>query len=146
MTTDDRAAPHRRVPYLQVADRLEDRIRRGEFGGDGKLPATGDLAEWCGVGKGVVRHAREELVRRNLAVLRFGQGYFARAPETPANTRNFGTAEGSGTAVPLAPRASGPGPPQGSRRPGHPKPCPAGGTEMPEGRRPRMIASCPGAT
>jgi DNA-binding GntR family transcriptional regulator len=66
-------------PYLQVADRLEDRIRRGEFGADGKLPATGDLAAWYGVSAGVVRHARQELIRRNLAVLRLGEGYFARA-------------------------------------------------------------------
>lgn len=25
-------------PYLQIADRIEDRIRRGEFGEHGKLP------------------------------------------------------------------------------------------------------------
>ena len=79
MTTDDRA-PLRidEWPYIQVADRIEDRIRRGEFGGDGKLPATAELAGWYGVGRGVVRHAREELVRRNLAVFRLGEGYFAR--------------------------------------------------------------------
>lgn len=40
-------------PYLQVTDRLEDRIRRGEFGADGKLPGTADLADWYGVGRGV---------------------------------------------------------------------------------------------
>jgi DNA-binding FadR family transcriptional regulator len=67
-------------PYIQVADRLEDRIRRGEFGADGKLPATADLADWYGVSKGIVRHARQELARRNLAVFRPGDGYFARAP------------------------------------------------------------------
>ena len=65
-------------PYLQIADRLEDRIRRGEFGEDGKLPGTPELAEWYGVSRGIVRHAREELVRRNLAVFRLGEGYFAR--------------------------------------------------------------------
>ncbi len=79
MTTDDRAPlAADEWPYAQVADRLEDRIRGGEFGADGKLPATAELAGWYGVGRGVVRHAREELVRRNLAVFRLGEGYFAR--------------------------------------------------------------------
>ncbi|HEY1822887.1 MAG TPA: GntR family transcriptional regulator, partial [Trebonia sp.] len=48
-------------PFAQIADRLEDRIRRGEFGADGQLPATGELAEWYGVSAWVVRHARKEL-------------------------------------------------------------------------------------
>jgi DNA-binding GntR family transcriptional regulator len=65
-------------PYIQLADRLEDRIRRGEFGSDGPLPATPELAEWYGQKPGVIRHARQELVRRNLVVFRLGQGYFAR--------------------------------------------------------------------
>ena len=65
-------------PYIQLADRLEVRIRKGEFGEDGKLPVTGELAEWYDVKVGVVRHARQELTRRNLVVFRLGQGYFAR--------------------------------------------------------------------
>lgn len=80
MTTDDRAPlAINEWPYLQVADRLEDRIRRGEFGQDGKLPRTDELADWYGVGPAVIRHARRELCRRNLAVFRLGHGYFARA-------------------------------------------------------------------
>ena len=43
--------------YLQLADRLEDRIRKGEFGEDGKLPVTGELAEWYDV-KGRRHQAR----------------------------------------------------------------------------------------
>jgi DNA-binding GntR family transcriptional regulator len=65
-------------PYLQVADRLEDRIRRREFGEDGKLPGTDELAEWYGVKAGVIRHARQELTHRNLIVFKLGHGYFAR--------------------------------------------------------------------
>ena len=65
-------------PYIQVADRLEYRIREGEFGEDGKLPGTDELVEWYGVKVGVIRHARQELLRRNLAVFRLGHGYFAR--------------------------------------------------------------------
>jgi len=67
-------------PYLQIADRLEDRIRRGEFGTDGKLPATAYLAGHYGVSQYVIRHAREELLRRNLVVHRLGEGWFARVP------------------------------------------------------------------
>jgi DNA-binding GntR family transcriptional regulator len=66
-------------PYLQLADRLEERIRKGEFGEDGKLPGMDELAEWYGVKAGVIRHARQELTRRNLVVFRLGHGYFARA-------------------------------------------------------------------
>jgi DNA-binding GntR family transcriptional regulator len=78
---DDRAPfPIDEWPYIVLADRLEERVRRGEFGGDGKLPVTGELAEWYGVKVGVIGHARQELVRRNLAVFRLGQGYFARGP------------------------------------------------------------------
>jgi hypothetical protein len=65
-------------PYIQLADRLEDRIRKGEFGEDGKLPVTGELAEWYGVTPAVIRHARQVLTRRNLVVFRLGHGYFAR--------------------------------------------------------------------
>ena len=76
---DDRAPfPNDEWPYLVLADRLEDRIRRGEFGEDGQLPGADEIAERYGVKLGVIRHARQELVRRNLAVFRLGRGYFAR--------------------------------------------------------------------
>lgn len=85
---DDDLAPFRidEWPYLQLADRLEDRIRRGEFGEDGKLPANVELAERYGVKSGVIRHAWQELVHRNLAVLRLGHGYFVRGavPRNPS--------------------------------------------------------------
>jgi DNA-binding GntR family transcriptional regulator len=92
-TGDDDLAPFAidEWPYIQLADRLEDRIRRGEFGEDGKMPATDELAERYGVKDGVIRHARQELVRRNLAVFRLGHGYFARV----AGPRNQPAADGS---------------------------------------------------
>jgi DNA-binding GntR family transcriptional regulator len=65
-------------PYIQLADRLEDRIRKGEFGEDGKMPVTDELAEWYSASPAVIRHARQELTRRNLVVFRLGHGYFAR--------------------------------------------------------------------
>jgi DNA-binding GntR family transcriptional regulator len=89
---DDRAPfPLDEWPYIVLADRLEDRIRKGEFGEDGKLPAADELAERYGVKAGVIRHSRQELVRRNLAVFRVGQGYFARV----AVPRNLSAADGS---------------------------------------------------
>jgi len=77
--SDDRAPfPADEWPYIVLADRIEDRIRRGEFGEDGKLPSAAELAERYGVKASVIRHARQELGRRNLAVFRLGHGYFAR--------------------------------------------------------------------
>jgi len=78
--TPDDQAPLRidEWPYLQIADRLEDRIRRGEFGEDGQLPGTFDLSEWYGVGVEVIRHARNELKHRGLVVVRLGHGTFVR--------------------------------------------------------------------
>jgi len=64
--------------YVQLADRIEMRIGRGEFGEDGKLPGEPELAEWYGVGIKAVRHARQELKRRGLVVVVPGRGTFAR--------------------------------------------------------------------
>jgi GntR family transcriptional regulator len=66
-------------PYIQVADRIEKRIRNGEFGEDGRLPGSPELAEWYGVTVKVVGHAREELIRRELVVSVKGRGTFVRA-------------------------------------------------------------------
>jgi DNA-binding GntR family transcriptional regulator len=66
-------------PYIQVADRIEKRIRNGEFGEDGRLPSSPELAEWYGVTVKVVGHAREELIRRELVVSVKGRGTFVRA-------------------------------------------------------------------
>jgi GntR family transcriptional regulator len=52
--------------YLQVAERIAERIRGGEFAGDGRLPSEPELCEHYGVGTGVIRHARQELMRRGL--------------------------------------------------------------------------------
>jgi DNA-binding GntR family transcriptional regulator len=91
--TDDDRAPFAadEWPYLQLADRLEDRIRKGEFGEDGKLPTADELAERYGVKISVIRHARKELLHRNVAEFRAWQGYFARA----AAPRNQSAADGA---------------------------------------------------
>ncbi len=73
-------------PYIQVADRLEDRIRRGEFGADGQLPSTVELADWYGVSVSVIRHARKELLHRGLVTFIVGRGTFARAATAEKQT------------------------------------------------------------
>ena len=65
-----------RFTYLQVADRLAERIRAGEFGRTGKLPGGPGLCDHYGVGAAVVRHARQELLRRGLVVVKTGRGTF----------------------------------------------------------------------
>jgi len=77
MTGHDRApfVPDRFV-YEQVADRLAERIRSGEFGGTGKLPGERELAGQYGTGVKAVRHARQELMRRGLVVTVPGKGTF----------------------------------------------------------------------
>jgi DNA-binding CsgD family transcriptional regulator len=65
-------------PYKVLADRLEDRIRKGEFGEDGPLPTTAELSEWYGQKRAVIRHARQELQRRGQITYKPGHRYFAR--------------------------------------------------------------------
>jgi DNA-binding GntR family transcriptional regulator len=67
MTDDDLAPfPADEFEYRVVADRLEARIHRGEFGETGKLPSARDLMAHYGVGAAVVSHARRELKERGL--------------------------------------------------------------------------------
>jgi DNA-binding GntR family transcriptional regulator len=86
-------------PYLQVADRLEDRIRAGEFGADGQLPTTGELMTWYGQKPGVVSHAYKGLMHRGLVRPRAGNGYFVRpAAQKPGRDRLWDLAQARTTA------------------------------------------------
>jgi DNA-binding transcriptional regulator YhcF (GntR family) len=58
--------PRDQFPYLVLADRIEARIRRGEFGETGKLPSARELIGHYRVSLSVVTHARQELRRRGL--------------------------------------------------------------------------------
>ena len=60
----------------QVADRIEKRIRSGEFDEKGKLPGALDLAEWYSVSVKVIGRARAELEKRGLVRLDPGRGTF----------------------------------------------------------------------
>jgi DNA-binding GntR family transcriptional regulator len=62
--------------YRVVADRLADRIRRGEFAETGQIPGEARLCEHYGLGVAAVRRARQELVQRGLVHVRQGHGTF----------------------------------------------------------------------
>ncbi|HEV3381667.1 MAG TPA: winged helix-turn-helix domain-containing protein [Trebonia sp.] len=82
MTADgEEPFPPDRFPYEEIADRLEKRIRNGEFDETGKLPPESELCARYGHGVGAVAHARRILMRRGLVVVKIGKGVFlARRP------------------------------------------------------------------
>jgi DNA-binding GntR family transcriptional regulator len=67
--------------YLAVADRIDARIRAGEFGEGGRLPSRHQLAAWYGVGDGSVRKAVRLLEGRGLVRVLPGKGTFALVPD-----------------------------------------------------------------
>jgi len=75
MTAAD-GAPFALDEFLQVADRIAERIKAGEFGEGGRLPSAPQLCEHYGAGAGVIRHARQELKLRGLIVIVPGKGAF----------------------------------------------------------------------
>lgn len=79
MEDDDRAPIDPRgadLVYVTVADRIERRIRAGEFGETGRLPSEAALAEWYGVARMTVRRAHQELIARGLVRVVAGKGTF----------------------------------------------------------------------
>lgn len=82
MSEDDRAPIDSKGPelvYVTVADRLERRIRAGEWGEAGRLPSETDLAEWYGVARMTVRRAERLLTERGLVIVVPSKGTFVRA-------------------------------------------------------------------
>lgn len=81
MTEDDRAPIKGDGPelvYAIVADRIERRIRAGEFGESGRLPSEAALAEWYGVARMTIRRAHAELTERGLVTVVPGKGTFVK--------------------------------------------------------------------
>lgn len=69
MEEDDRApidSSGAELVYVTVANRIERRIRAGEFGDSGRLPGEQDLADWYGVARMTIRRAHQELAERGL--------------------------------------------------------------------------------
>jgi DNA-binding GntR family transcriptional regulator len=90
MTEDDRAPIDPHGPdfvYQVVADRIERRIRAGEFGDAGRLPSEADLAEWYGVAKMTMRRVHTELEARGLIIRRIGKGTFVIRPGREGTSR-----------------------------------------------------------
>lgn len=67
--------------YVTVANRIERRIRAGEFGDAGRLPGETDLAEWYGVARMTIRRAHQELTQRGLVRVVPGKGTYVTRPQ-----------------------------------------------------------------
>jgi len=65
--------------YVQVADHIEDRIRRGELRPGARLPAERDLADQYGVAYLTIRRAAAELRERGLIRTIHGRGTYVAA-------------------------------------------------------------------
>jgi len=64
--------------YVQLADRLLEQIRAGDYGVGERIPSEHSLASNFGVGRPTVRQATESLVRRGYLSRRRGAGTFVR--------------------------------------------------------------------
>ena len=69
--------PHSPLPlYHQLAERLLEGIRSGDFPTGAKLPSEPQLARAYGIGRPTVRQATEVLVRRRVVERKRGSGTF----------------------------------------------------------------------
>ncbi len=66
--------------YVQVADDIAARIRRGEFPAGSRLPSEAELASHYGVAKMTVRRALEVLRERGMVRTLHGRGSVVVAP------------------------------------------------------------------
>ncbi len=66
--------------YHQLADRLLDGIRSGEYPSGGRIPAETELARRFGIGRPTVRQATDLLVRRGCLERRRGSGTYVLEP------------------------------------------------------------------
>jgi GntR family transcriptional regulator len=84
-------SPNDRPLYLEVRDKLIDRIRLGEWGPGEAIPSEFEVADEYDVGQGTARKAIAALAEENLVVRRQGLGTFV-FEHTPNDilTRFFG--------------------------------------------------------
>lgn len=67
--------------YHQLADRLMEGIRSGDYPPGSRIPSEPRLAKEYGIGRPTVRQALDVLVRRRLLSRRRGSGTYVREPE-----------------------------------------------------------------
>jgi GntR family transcriptional regulator len=70
----------REAPYLEVADDLRERIKRGEWSPGDRMPSRAHLAREYGVGRNVTQRAVDRLIVEGLLEGRAGSGTFVRLP------------------------------------------------------------------
>ncbi len=70
----------REAPYLEVADDLRDRIKRGEWAQGDRMPSRAQLAKEYGVGRNVTQRAVDRLIVEGLLEGRAGSGTFVTRP------------------------------------------------------------------
>ena len=67
--------------YRQLADRIQARIESGMLPPDSRLPTVRELADYSGLSQGTVKHAYDELERREVIEKMQGRGTFVRGQE-----------------------------------------------------------------
>ena len=70
----------RETPYLQIADRLRERLAAGEWVIGDRLPSRAAIAAEYGVGQSVAQRAMERLIIEGLLEGRAGSGTYVRRP------------------------------------------------------------------
>lgn len=65
--------------YLQIADRMRDRILQGEWAPGERIPSIRELAVSIGVNPNTVTKSYQSLTERNIIENRRGLGYFVTA-------------------------------------------------------------------
>ena len=65
--------------YLHIADRVRDRILRGEWKAEERIPSIRELAVELGVNPNTVTRSYQALVERGLIANQRGRGYFVSA-------------------------------------------------------------------
>ncbi|MDE0096820.1 MAG: GntR family transcriptional regulator [Gammaproteobacteria bacterium] len=62
--------------YLQIADRVRDRILGGEWNAGERIPSVREMAVELGVNPNTVARSYQALVERSIIVNQRGRGYF----------------------------------------------------------------------
>lgn len=87
-----------RYKYITVRDSLRDRIIRGVFAEDDKIPSESSLGTEFGVSRVTVRLALDELRKMGLIESRQGKGYFVRRVQV---VQDLGRLQGFGEIMAL---------------------------------------------